>query len=145
MDIVLRNIFNNSKRNCHLLVATHNEVSIRLAAQCMKDMTIDPSDDRVSFGQIYGMADYLSTPLGIEIMDKYRTISSENNVISHFLRMFAVNLGYHVYKSTPYGPIAKVLPYLARRASENRSVMMGAREERDMLWKELKTRMKKNY
>lgn len=54
----------------------------------------------------------------------------------------SVSKNYHVYKSTPYGPIVKVLPYLARRASENRSVMMGAREERDMLWKELKMRFK---
>ncbi|OXA52970.1 hydroxyproline dehydrogenase [Folsomia candida] len=113
---VLKNLSQNPKKKSHLLVASHNEVSIRLAAQAMKDYEISANDDRVSFAQIYGMADYLSTPL--------------------------VSKNYHVYKSTPYGPIVKVLPYLARRASENRSVMMGAREERDMLWKELKMRFK---
>jgi len=103
------------KKKPHLLVATHNEISIRMAAQAMKDLGIQSKDETVSFGQIYGMADYLSTPL--------------------------VKNGYQVYKSTPYGPMAKVLPYLARRASENRSVIAGAREERQMLGRELKERL----
>jgi hydroxyproline oxidase len=99
----------------HLVIAGHNERSIRLAAQKMKDLGLRAQCGLVSFGQIYGMSDYLSTPL--------------------------VQEGYNVYKSTPFGPIEGVLPYLARRASENRSVIKGAREERDMLRRELKTRI----
>ena len=34
-----------------------------------------------------------------------------------------------------------VFPYLGRRAAENRSVIQGAREERLMLWKELRRRI----
>jgi outer membrane lipopolysaccharide assembly protein LptE/RlpB len=52
-----------------------------------------------------------------------------------------VEKGYTVYKSTPYGPMEKVMPYLSRRASENRSVIMGAREEKNMLRKELRNRL----
>jgi hypothetical protein len=53
-----------SQKKSHLMVASHNENSIRLAAQLMKDFDIKPNEDKVSFGQIYGMGDYLSTPLG---------------------------------------------------------------------------------
>jgi len=49
-------------RGSHLIVATHNEKSIRIAAQTMKDLNVD--DSAVSFAQIYGMGDYLSAPLG---------------------------------------------------------------------------------
>ena len=47
----------------YLTVATHNENSIRLAAEKMRSFGMENS--AVSFAQIYGMADYLSTPLGI--------------------------------------------------------------------------------
>ncbi len=55
---------NNVKIKSHLLVATHNEISIRLAVEQMKHYSMEPNGEEISFGQIYGMADYLSTPLG---------------------------------------------------------------------------------
>ena len=67
VKIVMNAIFQNSQpqtSKSHLLVATHNEESIRLAAHNIHQMGLSPTDDRISFGQIYGMADYLSTPLG---------------------------------------------------------------------------------
>lgn len=73
MKTVLKNLSQNPKKKSHLLVASHNEVSIRLAAQAMKDYEISANDDRVSFAQIYGMADYLSTPLGV---------NNDHNIIS---------------------------------------------------------------
>ncbi|ODM98245.1 putative proline dehydrogenase 2 [Orchesella cincta] len=115
IQTVLHFLADNKSQKSHLLIATHNEKSIRFAVQTLKNLGIASEDGLSSFAQIYGMADYLSTPL--------------------------VGAGYKVYKSTPYGPLAKVVPYLARRASENRSVLKGAREERIMLKKELLARI----
>lgn len=50
--------------------------------------------------------------------------------------------GYVVYKSVPMGTLSQVLPYLARRAAENRSVLHGARKERELLQQELRWRLR---
>lgn len=61
---VLNYLKENQSMNPHLLIASHNEKSIRLAVENMKNVKISCNDNLVSFAQIYGMADYLSTPLG---------------------------------------------------------------------------------
>lgn len=60
----------------------------------------------------------------------------------HFLNykwksFFTASKGYAVYKSIPYGTVEEVLPYLARRVIENKSVLEGARKEKTLLNKEL--------
>lgn len=50
--------------------------------------------------------------------------------------------GFSVYKSVPYGSVEDTLPYLVRRAQENRSVLQGIRKERDLLRLELRRRLR---
>jgi len=47
---------------------------------------------------------------------------------------------YLVYKSVAFGTLNQVIPYLARRAAENRAIMKGARRERELMMSELKRR-----
>ena len=47
-----------------------------------------------------------------------------------------------MYKSVPYGSVDDTLPYLLRRAQENRTVLQGIRKERDLLRHELKRRIR---
>lgn len=98
------------------MLASHNEDSVRFAVKRMNELGVTPEDHIVNFGQLLGMCDQLSFSLGAA--------------------------GYSVYKYVPYGPIEEVVPYLCRRAQENRAVMVGATKERTLLMKEFKRRMK---
>jgi len=91
------------------MLATHNQASIEYA--CEKMAKLDSADqNKIFFGQLLGMADNLSFPLGAN--------------------------GYNVYKYVPYGPLNEVIPYLVRRAEENSNMLGGTAKERVMLGKE---------
>jgi len=97
-----------------LFIGTHNEKSSYLAVQLMAEKKIDISDNRVWFGQLYGMSDHISFNLAKE--------------------------GYNVAKYVPFGPVKDVMPYLIRRAEENTSVAGQTSRELNLLKQEKKRR-----
>ncbi len=75
---------------------THNESSTYFLMDLMQEKGLRTNDDRIWFGQLYGMSDNISYNL-------------------------AAN-GYNIAKYLPFGPVKDVMPYLIRRAEENTSV-----------------------
>uniref|UniRef100_A0A673CJU7 Proline dehydrogenase n=1 Tax=Sphaeramia orbicularis TaxID=375764 RepID=A0A673CJU7_9TELE len=114
LNVMLEAISQNPDR-FKIIVATHNEASVRQTAQRMEELGIDKHGGSVCFGQLLGMCDHVSLTLAKE--------------------------GYAVYKSVPYGTVDDTLPYLVRRAQENRTVLQGIRKERDLLRQELQRRL----
>lgn len=93
-----------------VFVGTHNEYSCYLAMELMEQYKIEKNDNRVWFGQLYGMSDHISFNLAKE--------------------------GYNVAKYVPFGPVKDVMPYLIRRAEENTSVAGQTTRELNLLKKE---------
>lgn len=114
LNVLLEEI-SQKPENYKIIVATHNEESVRRTAHRMEELGIDRDGGSVCFGQLLGMCDHVSL-----------TLSKE---------------GYAVYKSVPYGSVDDTLPYLVRRAQENRTVLQGIRKERNLLREEFKRRL----
>lgn len=112
-DEVLEYIIENIN-DISVFVGTHNENSSYLGMELMKTHNIDIKDNRVWFGQLYGMSDHISYNLA--------------------------NYGYNVAKYVPFGPVKDVMPYLIRRAEENTSVAGQTNRELDLIKKERKRR-----
>ncbi len=96
------------------IIATHNEESNLLAAQLMETNGIALDHSHVHFSQLYGMSDNITFNLAKE--------------------------GFSVSKYLPFGPINDVIPYLMRRAQENKSVSGQTGRELALIEKELKRR-----
>nr|XP_054775410.1 proline dehydrogenase 1, mitochondrial-like [Lytechinus pictus] len=113
LDMALDTIKTRGQTN--IMVASHNQDTVRHAVQRMEELGIGPKDRLVYFGQLLGMCDQVSFPLG--------------------------KMGYAVYKYVPYGPVDDVLPYLSRRAQENSGMLKGVTQERKLMRQELTRRI----
>lgn len=51
-------------RKIGIMVASHNEDTVRDAVKMMKDIGITPEDKVLCFGQLLGMCDFITFPLG---------------------------------------------------------------------------------
>ena len=112
-DEGLRFMLSNCDR-MSLYLGTHNEKSTYLAVQILGERNISSADQRVWFGQLYGMSDHISFNLG--------------------------DTGYNVTKYVPFGPVREVVPYLTRRANENTSVAGQTGRELSLIRKEIERR-----
>lgn len=90
-----------------IFAGTHNELSSYKLIELMEAKGILKSDNRIWFGQLYGMSDNISY-----------------NLAEH---------GYNVAKYLPFGPVRDVMPYLIRRAEENTSVAGQTSRELNLL------------
>ncbi len=90
-DYMMQNIDKMS-----IFLGTHNEHSSYKMMELMQQNNLFKNDNRIWFGQLYGMSDNISYNL------------AQN--------------GYNVAKYLPFGPVKEVMPYLIRRAQENTSV-----------------------
>ncbi len=97
-----------------LFAGTHNEESSYRLMQLAKEKDVLKNDNRLWFGQLYGMSDHISFNLA--------------------------KAGYNVAKYLPFGPVRDVMPYLIRRAEENTSVAGQTTRELSLLKTERKRR-----
>ena len=96
---------------------THNEASTYFLMNLLEQKGIKSTDERIWFGQLYGMSDNISFNLAAE--------------------------GYNVAKYLPFGPVKDVMPYLIRRAEENTSVAGQTSRELAMIKAERNRRKRK--
>ena len=97
-----------------LFAGTHNEESSYMLMELAKQYGVKENDNRLWFGQLFGMSDHISYNLA--------------------------NQGYNVAKYLPFGPVKDVMPYLIRRAEENTSVAGQTSRELTLLKVERKRR-----
>ncbi|KAH7554347.1 hypothetical protein ACOSP7_028431 [Xanthoceras sorbifolium] len=99
-----------------VVLATHNVESGQLAAAKAKELGINKENQKLEFAQLYGMSEALSFGLS--------------------------NAGFNVSKYMPYGPVDMIIPYLLRRAEENRGFLSASNLDRQLMRKELNRRLK---
>ncbi|GAU14080.1 hypothetical protein TSUD_169050 [Trifolium subterraneum] len=88
----------------------------KLAAAKAHELGMGKVNHKMEFAQLYGMSEALSFGLS--------------------------NAGFQVSKYMPFGPVETVMPYLLRRAEENRGVLAASGFDRKLMRKELFRRAK---
>lgn len=97
-----------------IFVGTHNEISSYKVMNSINEFNLSRNDNRIWFGQLYGMSDNISYNLAA--------------------------YDYNVAKYLPFGPVRDVMPYLIRRAEENTSVAGQTNRELELIKTERKRR-----
>ena len=105
-DVTMKYMMDNLD-SMSIFAGTHNELSSYKLMAMMQAKGISKNDNRIWFGQLYGMSDNISY-----------------NLAEH---------GYNVTKYLPFGPVRDVMPYLIRRAEENTSVAGQTSRELNLL------------
>lgn len=88
----------------------------KLAASKACDLGIGKDGDKLQFAQLYGMSEAMSYELK--------------------------NEGFQVSKYLPFGPVEQIMPYLVRRAEENKGVLTTSSLDRQLMKLELQRRLK---
>ncbi|KAM0006601.1 putative proline dehydrogenase [Helianthus debilis subsp. tardiflorus] len=84
----------------------------KMAAGKARDLGIGKDSDKLEFASLYGMADAMSFGLR--------------------------NAGFGVSKYLPFGPVSEIMPYLLRRAEENKGLLSSSNLDKHLMMKELK-------
>ncbi|KAJ7535493.1 hypothetical protein O6H91_12G036400 [Diphasiastrum complanatum] len=104
-----------SKGRGSVVLATHNIQSGKAAVKKAEELGLSKSNPKVHFAQLKGMADSLSLAL--------------------------VRAGFNVSKYLPFGPVHGVIPYLIRRAEENRGILGNSQADQRRIRQELRRRL----
>ena len=110
-------VFNNLNR-ISLVCGSHNEDSVIKIMEIMKNKNLKVSDDKIWFGQLFGMSDNITFNLA--------------------------KMGYNTFKILPFGPVRNLMPYLIRRAEENTSVKGQTGRELQLILNEIRRRKENN-
>ena len=143
-----------------IMVASHNEDTIRFAIENMKRLDIAPEDkvdiyycilqyavncDKidVSINNLYFRLFVLVSCWECVTNCPFLWVSTLYHMAETcpLFIIIAGQAGYSVYKYVPYGPVNEVLPYLSRRARENSGILTKLEKEKMLLRRELKERI----
>ncbi|KAF2076650.1 hypothetical protein CYY_002020 [Polysphondylium violaceum] len=116
IHLLLNTIKEQGKDSLGVMIASHNVESALIGVKLIQELGIDSTSTSIQFGQLFGMADYLTYDL--------------------------VSQNQRVFKYVPYGPVKEVIPYLVRRMHENKGFIgSGSEKELRFLKKEIKRRL----
>jgi len=105
--------------NISFCASTHNVISTELVISLMKEKQLNNNYPLIFFSQLYGMGDFITYELARK--------------------------NYQATKYVPFGPIKETVPYLIRRAEENKGVAHQMGTELRMLNAESKRRKNLEY
>lgn len=104
-----------AKHGYGIVVASHNEDTIKMMADQVISSGLKPTEPLIDFATLYGMSDHVSLSLAQK--------------------------GFNACKYIPFGPVHDVMPYLLRRMQENRGFIGRTAEERQLMWDEIRRRI----